>query len=398
MRRSFIFTLFLTCGLSQAQEPLSLERALELARLNRPSIKAAQLRIQGAQQAHRGLIAYPGARLLLGYSNDPAVGGTDDDFVISQPIDLFGRISAASQIGQAGVLRARAEYHQSLATLQAEIIELYSEAAAARLLAQNAVQTQGISQQLYDAVKALVDEGRVPGVQLTRVGIEVERAKLAANQRTAQYEAVRKRLTGLLNVSEAQVLIQDFPEIPDLQGGSQERRPDLRLLGADLVLAHAELQSAKAASRPELELQGRKTGWHESETRFGIRVQLNIPLFDSGRARSEERAARAKADAAQKEFDDASQVARAERAAARIELTASLEQIKHYEAILANAKKLVEISTVGFRERAITLIELLEGTRSLREVEDGYVEARLRLAKAQATYLKANGDLIGVGQ
>jgi outer membrane protein TolC len=145
-----------------------------------------------------------------------------------------------------------------------------------------------------------------------------------------------------------------------------------------------------------LELQGRKTGWQESDTRFGARIQLNIPLFDFGRLRAEERSARARTDAAQKSLDDANRVAEAELNASQIELAAALKQIEHYEAILTSAKKLVEISTVGFRERAVTLIELLEGTRSLREVEDGYVEARLRLSKAQAAYLQASGRLLGV--
>lgn len=45
----------------------------------------------------------------------------------------------------------------------------------------------------------------------------------------------------------------------------------------------------------------------------------------------------------------------------------------------------------------MTLVELLEATRALREVEEGMAEAKLRLALAQAEYLRASGQLLEVG-
>ena len=383
-----------------AQETqLTLDRALAIARANRPSIQAAQLRVNTARMVRRSLGAFPATRLFVGYTNDPAVGGTDDDLVLSQPLDIFGRTAAAKSAGDAGILKAEAELQQVVAAMQAEIVTTYSEAAAAKALAESAKKSLEISQRLYDAVKTLVDEGRLAGVQLTRVGIEVERSRLTANQRDAEYKASVERLSGLLSIPVEQVSVSAFPamQIELIEANLlQRRRADLLLLAAEVRAAEAETRIARQLSLPELELQGRRSAWQDSEARYGARIQLSIPLFDYGRARSETTAAKLREEVAKRDLADATRLAESELKAAGIELAAAQEQITRYQAILASARRLVEVSEVGFTEKAVTLIELLEGTRALREVEEGYVEAQLRLAKAQSRYLQASGRILEV--
>lgn len=370
-----------------------------MARANRPSIQAAQLRVSTARMIRRSLGAFPATRLFVGYTNDPAVGGSDDDLVLSQPLDLFGRTAAAKSAGDAGVLRAEAELQQVVATMQAEVVTTYSEAAAAKALAESAKKSLDISQRLYDAVKTLVDEGRLAGVQLTRVGIEVERSRLIGNQRDAEYKASIERLSGLINIPVEQVSIAAFPTIQvELIEGNLllQQRADLLLLAADIRTAEAETRIARQLSLPELELQGRRSAWQDSESRYGARIQLSIPVFDYGRSRSETAAAKLRTEAAKRSLADASRIAESDLKAAAIELKAAQEQIVSYEAILVSARRLVQVSEIGFTEKAVTLIELLEGTRALREVEEGYVEAQLRLAKAQSRYLQASGRILEV--
>ena len=401
MKPYTIALLFLAClNIAAAQESqLTLDRALTLARANRPSIQAAQLRVTTARMVRRSLGAFPATRLFVGYTNDPAVGGSDDDLVLSQPLDIFGRTAAAKSSGDAGILKAEAELQQVVASMQAEIVTTYSEAAAAKALSDSAKKSLEISQRLYDAVKTLVDEGKLAGVQLTRVGIEVERSRLTANQRDAEYKSSVELLSGLLNIEIEQVSISAFPSIQvDLIEGSllQKQRADLLLLAAEVRSAEADTRIARQLSLPELELQGRRSAWQDSETRYGARIQLSIPLFDYGRARSETAAARLREEGAKRSLADATRLAESELKAAGIELTAAREQITRYQTILASARRLVEVSEIGFTEKAVTLIELLEGTRALREVEEGYVEAQLRLAKAQSRYLQASGRILEV--
>lgn len=321
--------------------------------------------------------------------------------MLAQPLDIFGRASAFKAVGDAEIARAEAALQQVLADVQSQVIEEFSEAAAAKALAESAAQGQEIAQKLYGAIQTLVEEGKLPGVQLTRVGIELDRAKLTAGQRNSELQASIQRLSGLLNTPPEGIVVQNFAQITvELiePAQMQIQRADLMLLAAEIRAADAEARVARLGNAPELEIQGRRTAWQEPDARYGLRVQLGLPIYDFGRARAETASARAKAEGARKALADAKRIAESELQAARIELTAALDQILRYQSIVANARLLVERSRIGFTERAITLVELLESTRALREVEEGYVEARLRLAQAQSAYLRASGRLLEDGK
>jgi len=325
----------------------------------------------------------------------------DDDLVLVQPIDVFGRVRASRALGDAEIARAQAELGRLLAELQDEVIKEFSQAAAAKARVDNALQLQDIAERLHDAIRILVDEGKLPGVQLSRMAIEVERAQLTSGQRSAELRASLQRLGGILGLPSAQLEVADFASLkigfvePDKL---PSRIADLRLLAAEVSSAQAHSRIASLRNRPDLEIQGRQTSWHDSDRQFGVRVQLAIPLNDFGRTRSETAAAQTRTEALKRDLADAVRVAESELQATRTELEAAHEQVKRYQDIVSGAISLVEKSRVGFMEKAVTLVELLESTRALRETEEGLVDARLRLARAQASYLKASGHLLEVGK
>lgn len=327
------------------------------------------------------------------------VGGSDDDFVFVQPLDVFGRTSAARLLGDAAVLRAEAELQGELARLQADVITEYTEAAAAAAFVTIAGKGEVIANQLFEAIKSLVEEGRLPGVQLTRVGIEVQQARLTADRYRAEHRAALQRLAGLLQVPTSEIVVTEFPVIQtEVLDPAQLStvRSDLRSLAAEVELAEAEARIVSLSGKPELEIQGRRTAWQDSGQRFGLRIQLAFPLNDFGRVRAETAAARTLAESARKGLDDATRIAESELEAARMQLVSATELLTRYQQMVVTAQSLVETSRVGFGERAITLIELLEATRALREVESSAVEARLRLTEAQAAYLRASGRILEV--
>lgn len=377
----------------------SLERALQSARSTRPAVTAAEQRLASARLNRRALGAWPTTRLSVGFTTDPETGGSDDDLVLSQPFDFFGRVGASAAVGDALIAQAQADYQVTLATLQSEVVEAYAELAAAEQLTATSRENADIAQRLHDAVKALVEEGRLPGVQLTRVKIELERAKLALAQREAERSAARLRLSALSGLPAADVAVAEFatPNVQMIDPAQLlERRADLQVLDAEARVLDAEAKVASLGNRPEFEIQARRNAWQDEESRFGLRLQLNIPINDFGRTRNETAAARTRAQAARKVLEDSLRVAEGELLATRTELEAATEQVRRFEEIRESAASLVEVSQAGFTDRAVTLIELLEATRALREVEEGLVEARLRLARAQAAYLRASGQLLEV--
>lgn len=380
-------------------EVLTLEQAIASARAQRPAFEAARLRIVQANLSRRALGAFPATRLFVGYSSDQEVGGSDDDLFLAQPIDIFGRTSAARASGTAIVMRAEAEFRAVSVEVQSQVVDAYIEAAASAELARTAASVQEGLERLYEATRLRVEGGVAPGVQLTRVGLELEQAKLRSDRRQAELQANRQRLGTLIGKDYTLVSVQAVPELPISEANEAvllSQRPDLLLLTADVRIAEADARIARLEGLPEFELQARRTPWQERDQRYGIRLQLSFPIFDYGRVRSETKAAETKAEAARKALADASKLASGELAAARIEMNAAKQQVGRYEALVSTAKDLVERLRPALTEQATTLIEVIDATRTLRDVEEALVEARQRLAQAQSRYLRAAGQIIEV--
>lgn len=382
-------------------QPISLDNAITQSRTSRANVQAARLRVEQARLSRRALGAFPSSTLLVGYSNDVRVGATDDDLVVSQPIDLFGRTAASRATGDALVLQAEASYQQTLADIQGDIVTLYSETAAANERVRIAKASEDIAARLLGAVKGLVDGGKLPGVQATRVSIELERVKANRELREAELSASSRRLSAAIGLPTNEVAVEGFANVQTQQISDAilaRQRADLLALSAEVSAAQAEARVARADRLPQLELQGRRTAWQDSPTAYGARIQLSFPLFDSGRSRAEVSAANRRAEAAKRALDDAVRIAHSELEAAEIEVKAASQQIARLTAVLEATRGLNDKTEIGLREGANTLIDVLDALRTLREIEENIVEARLSLASAQAKHLRATGTLLGGGK
>lgn len=401
MRSFFLIFILALAAFTAAQQPLTLEQAISSARTRRPAFEAARLRVVQASLSRRALGAFPATRLFVGYSSPLDVGGSDDDLVLAQPIDVFGRTSAARRSGNALVAQAEAGFRQVAVEVQNEVVDAYVDAAAASELAKSAKAILAVYERLHEATRLRVEGGVAPGFHLTQVSLDLEQAKLRAEQRQSELGSSLAQLRALTGADSLIAIQNGFPDIvstaPD-EAKLVAQRPDLLLLAADLQAAEAELGIARKTNLPELEIQGRRTPWQERDDRIGLRLQLSVPLFDHGRARDEAKAASTRLEAVRKALADATKLAIGDVEAARIEMDSAAAQVEKYEALVARAKDLVERLRPGLTEQATTLIEVLDSTRVLRDVEQFFVEARARLAQAQAKYLRATGQIVEVGR
>lgn len=380
-------------------QPFSLKDALRSARAHRPAYEAARLRVAEAEAARQAVGAFPGLRVLLGHSTDAAVGGSDEDLVLSQPLDLFGRSRAARAVGTGWLLQAKAGFAQVAVDIQSEVIAAYVEAVSSAQFARSASLIVKTLRDLRSATKERVESGAIPGIQLARVDLELEQADALSELRKGGIRANLSRLAAVIGVVEAPALDERFPDFAGADEGSAallSRRPDLLFLQAEARKAEAELQSARLNALPELEFQARRTPWQETNERYGLRLQLSIPVFDYGRVRAETLAATRRAEAARKALADQLLIALGEVASSKIEVGVAKDQVARYEKLVVAARTLVERLQPGLTDQATTLTEVIDATRSLRLVEESVVEAELRLAHARARYLKACGHLLEV--
>lgn len=379
--------------------PSTLDQALQTARVHRPALEAARLRVLQAERLYRSSGAFPATTLSVGYSSDLEIGGSDEDLVLAQPIDLFGRGAAARRSAEAGLALAHADQRRVAVQVQSEVIQAYIGAAAAEELVQSAVGAEETLTQLYEATRRRVEGGVAPGVQLTRVSLDLERARLTAQRRRAEAEGANARLRSTLGGGEI-----GAPRLPeslisrDPARNLSLQRPDLLLLAAEAQAAQAEANRINVSARPTFEVQARKTPWQAADDRFGVRIQLSMPVFDSGVNRAETKAADTRAEAAKRALDDAARLAEGEVLAAEAEMRGARSQVERYAALVVEARELVARLRPGLTQQATTLIEVLDATRALREIEQAHVEARERRARAEAEFLRATGALLEVSK
>lgn len=387
-------------ALTQTPRPLTLEQALATARDHRPSVRSAQLRVEQAQHQKRSLTAPLPARLDIQATSNRELYGNDDDIAISQPIDLFGRRKANRSLGDAQIQFAQATLRQTLAEVQGEVIDRFSEAAYAAQLVRTARAQVEIAERLLDATRRRTEGGALPAVQIKRANLELERAKQTLALREANARAARRRLAGAMGLTENDASVSEFPAIPVApmdEALLARQRPDLLQLSAQFAVAEANIGLSRVQFHPDLEISARTSpyGYGPSQP-AGLRATLSIPIFDYGRARNEIKASQLSAEAERKALDDAIAKAKTELEAVNVELEAANAQREAFGRLLEETRELLRVSEVGYREGATSLLEVIEATRSLREVEESLVEVKLRVAQAQAAYLRTTGALLEV--
>ncbi len=395
---SIIFGLLPLLAAADNQLPLTLERALLLAKQNRPAISAATKRLEEARALMSALGSYPATRLDLGYTSEPDVGGSDEDLLLSQPLDLFGRASAGRSLGFAGFNRAEAEMRAVMLDVQFETITAFFDAAFAAEMDRLGKEQLDIAIRLRDAAKLRFEAGKTPEVQLLRAQLEADRFAQIAERRKAESRAAIARLDGALGTPDAayEIAIQRVEVVSIDPSGVESRIPALMVLAADIRAAEAEARLHRLSLSPDIGIEARRNPWYVGEPEYGARLRLSIPLLDHGKAHSEEKAALARAEFARLVLKDQLLLASSELASAKALIDAAQRNVETYGPILSAARDLLRRSEIGFREGALTLVEVLESLRALRDVEEAAAEARRDLGSAYAAYLRAGGLILEV--
>ena len=382
--------------LSHAQIPLSPEAALQRAAESRPALKAARLRIEQARASAGALKSFEPVVLSVGASSRSELGSTDQDLAVTVPIEVFGRGRASGRLGEAAVNVARAEYLAVASELQHEVLSTFVESVAVARQKAVADEIIGISQSVFAVSKRRFEAGTAPEIQVTRASIEFERARQLADFHGAQLAASRERLAGILGLETSALVLPETAEM-ELEGSlAVGPRPDILNLRAQGQAADAKIRAARSSTRPELSVQVLRSPWSRDAGYYAGRVQLSWPLFDHGRAKSEAHAARLEADSLRQELADRSARIESEVRAAEISRQAQKTRLDRFQLLLADARTLVDKAKTAYAEGYGTLVDVLEASRALRELESEAVEARRQLSMAIIDQYRATGSLAEV--
>ena len=383
--------------ISAAQEPLTLERALALARDRTPSVLAARARIEGAR-ARLG-----GASLLLRENPEveAAAGRRDGSEKVEvgflQNLDLGGRRSARIGIARAELASTAAESENALRQALRSVVSAYFRAYQAQERVALALRAEAITSEILEIARRRYEAGDVAVLDVNLAQAALARDRADAHAARSTLSAALGELRALLAFGPEQGLklaaaapLSRVFDLPSLLSQAIDR-PDIRALQAELDAAKAEIRLGRAQAWPEFGLGGRYEREEGQDLLLGA-IRLTLPIFDRGQYARAEASARARGLELQLE---------AARRDVRREVSSAfevyLQQKAAVEELEKNALRVLEenesLSRESYEAGQISLAEFLLVRREILETRSDYLDHLLDTAIAAADLEASAGVL-----
>jgi len=391
--------ILLVAGSGAAQEALTLEQALSLARERAPAVLFARARIEEARGrlSAASAIRNPEVEAAAGgaISGEPRSAKVDAGFL--QDVELGGRRSSRIDVARAEITSSIAEADDVLRRAQREVAAAFFRGLQAQERLALLAGAERIAEDTLEAARRRHESGDVALLDVNVARAAAARARSDVHGARSHLAASLAELRVLLGFSsEEQVRLDGKISTPrrfDLEDLLEKavERPDVRALQSELDAANAGLRLGQALSWPELGL-GAVYQREEGQDFLLGAVRLSLPVFDRGEGVRAE--ARARAGRLTQELD-------ARRRAVRIEVRAAFEiydqQRAAVEELERDALGVVEenetLSKESYDVGQISLIELLLVRRQMLEIRSDHLSRLLDAAIASADLEASAGVL-----
>jgi cobalt-zinc-cadmium efflux system outer membrane protein len=375
-----------------AQESLSIERALVLARERTPSVLFARARVEEAR-------ARLGAASLLLRENpevDAAAGrrsSSEDtpekvEVGVIQNLEIGGRRSARIGIARAQLVSTVADAENALRQALRIVTSAFFRALQAQERLALVARAESIATEILEIARRRHEAGDVAILDVNLAQATVARARAEVHAARSIQSATLGELRALLAFSQEQeVKLGGEFQVPrryDLQDllAKATDRADTRALQAELDAANAEVRLGRALAWPEFGIGGRYEREQGDDRLLGA-VRFTLPLFDRGQAVRAE--ARARAHRLELELEAARRDVRREVGTA---FEVYLQQTAAVEELARNALPVLEenesLSRESYEVGQISLAELLLVRREILETRNDYLSRLLDAAIAAA--------------
>ena len=406
MRSLFRLALVVTTAVvgastAAAQETLTLERALTLARDRTPSVLSARARIEEARArlsaASLFLRDNPEVDAAAGRRNSPADDSEKVEVGVIQKLDLGGRRSARIGIARAELVSSAADAENALRQALRSVASAFFRAYQGQERVALASGAEAITSEILETARRRHEAGDVAILDVNLAQAAVARARADVHAARSTQSAALGELRALLAFPaeqevklEGTLQISRVYDLPDLLAKAIDR-PDIRALQSELEAANAEFRLGRALAWPEFGIGGRYEREEGDDVVLGA-VRLTLPLFDRGQnVRAE---ARARAHRIELELDAARRDVRREVSTA---LEVYLEQKAAAEELEKNGLRVLEdnesLSRESYEAGQISLAELLLVRREILETRSDYLTHLVDTAIAAADLEASAGVL-----
>lgn len=322
----------------------------------------------------------------------------------AQPIFTFGLNDNLKKVARLGYKASLVDYETKLDDIQYSVESSYYDLIYLGELLD--VQKQNVERAQNDKRIAELrhEAGQVARFEVIRTDVAVKNAEEVLIGTVKALELAKLAWQRLLGVDEylAPVRIDPSEVIPEslritLEEAKYialENRPELK--GLRLAAEAAEIGADLKSLRPDLRfvasynLSSQSTAFSTSEN-WQLIFNLNIPLWDGGKANAEIAQGKHQAERLRIQLDDLEELIGIDVAEAYLTVEEALERMNVTAATLELAEEAKRMVEIGYREGVVTLQDVLSAEVDLAGAEANRIGAVYDYLKAKAMLRKAMG-------
>ena len=379
---------------------LSLADALKMAAATNPLIRQASANVTGATENLRSARTQPNPLLSLAHWAGRDTGGLDEDIVLTQIVELGGKVAYRTRTAGAELTAARFDQFGTALDLRLSVQSAYYEALRAQQDYKVAEDILATTRKFDEAAQTQYQAGDVPRSNVLRSNVELARAEQSLTVAGTELQnrlATLRSLIGLpttadVNLSDALAFTPVSYSIPNLQAIAVQNRPDVNSAQATKAALAATVQSVRAETRPDLFIEGRRASLNPSVEGASIRAGVTFTLIDLGRNRADVAAARAVVAGQDAKIAEAVRIAKLEVETDYRNLEQARSVVESFEkGRLAKSKELLDMTQTGYDRGASTYLEVLDAENTYRSEQADYYRALADFDIALATLERAVG-------
>lgn len=385
---------------------------------NSHDVRIAAARVEEARGRYgvAGSYRYPavsyGASVIRGKTSTYATPSEVTGSVIAAgpvaywELDLWGRIRHLNEAARAQVLASEEARRAVELTLVSEVASAYFDLRALDEELEIGHHTQAAFQDTFDLFSRRLEGGAGSALETSRAEALLANASADIPLVERRIIAKENQIALLLGRTPGPVArgasLNDQPLPPAVPAGLPAalllRRPDLRKAEQELITANARIGVAHAALFPTLSLTGFLGGQSpqlsdllSAGKAWSIGAGIVGPLFQGGRLRAEERAARAQSEAARLGYERAVTQALGEVSTTLVAIQKLAEEEKDRARAVSATREAVRLATLRYESGFSAYFEVLDALQQALVAQTLLVVTRRDRLVSLASFYKALG-------
>ncbi len=365
-----------------AQQTLSLDQALEMARVRSPELKAARLQTQAAGEAARAAGRWKNPEIEF---EAEGIGGDLDGFddteytlALRQTFERGGKRKQGRAVAEKSIAAAfQAEAAKELALL-AEVRLAFIDAAALQEADKARAAQEQLAAEFVQAAQERFDAGGASELELLEAELSRTETAMARLRNASALESARIRLASLIGIPEDDMgrLTADYYELPALETRTlPDAHPALRQLAAEAEVKRAEAALAGAADAADITLgAGVRYDAADDVNSFLIGASFPLNFVRSGRAARaaalmQAEAMTAEGEALRRQLQQELSVLVSAYAGAKREAEMTRDEL------IPKAERAYALSKSGYDAGRFSWMERIAAQQHLAEIRIRYIEA-----------------------